>query len=74
MAKSKGNFYTIEDILKLFGADATRIGFADAGDTHEDSNFLTEICNKSILRLYAFENWFNDVVSKDDNFREDEHI
>ena len=33
MSKSTGNFMTLEQIVKKFGADAARITLADAGDT-----------------------------------------
>ena len=32
MSKSTGNFLTIDDAIKQFGADATRFACADAGD------------------------------------------
>lgn len=31
MSKSTGNFMTLQDLVKKYGADATRIGLADAG-------------------------------------------
>jgi len=73
MSKNEGNFFTVEDVIKLFGADATRIGFADCGDTHEDANFQTEVCNKAILRMSAFEAWFDEMV-KNDDWREESHV
>jgi len=73
MSKSKGNFYTIEDVIKMFGADATRVGFADSGDSLEDANFVTEVCNKAILRMHAFEAWFDEVL-KEDKWRSEEHL
>lgn len=32
MSKSTGNFLTVDDAIKQFGADATRFACADAGD------------------------------------------
>ena len=32
MGKSKGNFYTIKQIVEMYGTDATRIALSDAGD------------------------------------------
>jgi len=64
MSKSKGNFYTLEDMINLYGADASRIGMADSGDSHEDANFETDICDKSILRLNAFETFMDDNMYK----------
>jgi len=40
MSKSLGNFLTVSDCIKLYGADATRIALADAGDTLDDANFV----------------------------------
>ncbi len=39
MSKSKGNFLTLEQILQIYGADASRLGCALAGDTINDGNF-----------------------------------
>jgi len=39
MSKSTGNFLTIEDVIKLYGADPTRMAIATAGDTLDDANF-----------------------------------
>ena len=37
MSKSKGNFYTIMDIINDYGCDASRIALADCGDTLDDA-------------------------------------
>ena len=50
MSKSTGNFMTLEDAVKEYGADATRLALADAGDSVEDANFLHDIANGAILR------------------------
>lgn len=42
------------DAVKKFGADATRLALADAGDGVEDANFEEYTANASILRLYTF--------------------
>lgn len=57
MAKSTGNSLTLKEALEKYGADATRITLADAGDTIEDANFEEEVANKTILRLFAFLEW-----------------
>jgi leucyl-tRNA synthetase len=38
MSKSKGNFFTMADIIDLYTADSVRIACANAGDTLEDAN------------------------------------
>lgn len=57
MAKSQGNFLTIEDCIKKFGADATRIAVADAGDTLDDANFVVDLADNAVLRLWQLEQW-----------------
>lgn len=57
MSKSKGNFYTITDIIRDYGCDASRIALADCGDGLDDANFVTEIADSSVNRLYSFENF-----------------
>lgn len=62
MSKSTGNFLTLADSISKFGADATRIAFADAGDTIEDANFDETVANSNILRLYELRQWCESVV------------
>ena len=73
MSKSKGNFLTIDDLIKNYGADASRITLADCGDTLDDANFLREISNISVNRLYSFENFVkilvNEIWNKDKDFK-----
>ena len=38
MSKSLGNFLTLDHCIKSWGADATRLALADAGDSLEDAN------------------------------------
>lgn len=39
MSKRFGNFKTIKDVVRVFGADATRIGFLIAGEGLKDASF-----------------------------------
>ena len=39
MSKSEGNFITLEQILEDYGADASRLACAQAGDSINDANF-----------------------------------
>ncbi|KAJ5231041.1 hypothetical protein N7489_011749 [Penicillium chrysogenum] len=68
MSKSTGNFLTLKDSVDKFGADATRIAFADAGDSIEDANFEESVANSNILRLYTLKEWIEEVV-KDEALR-----
>ena len=38
MSKSKGNFFTLEDFGNTYSCDASRIAFANAGDTLDNAN------------------------------------
>lgn len=69
MAKSKGNFYTIEDVITQFGADATRIALAAAGDTLDDSNFTLENVDSSILQLSTLEMWMRETAKHISTYR-----
>lgn len=42
MSKSTGNFLTLSEALKKFGADATRLTLADAGDDMTDAKSVKE--------------------------------
>ena len=64
MSKSTGNFMTIRDCINKFGADATRIALADAGDGLDDANFDTDVANSIILKLFTLEKWIEENVKK----------
>lgn len=57
MSKSTGNSLTLKDSLEKFGADATRVTLADAGDSIEDANFEEATANAAILRLRTLIDW-----------------
>ncbi|ODV59803.1 leucine--tRNA ligase CDC60 [Ascoidea rubescens DSM 1968] len=69
MSKSTGNFFTLKDLVEKFGADATRICLADAGDGIEDANFVEQNANSAILRLFNLKEWCQEVVSNIDSLR-----
>ena len=62
MSKSTGNFLTLSQAVKKFGADACRISLADAGDGVEDANFEEAVANQIILRMYNLKEWCEDVI------------
>lgn len=62
MSKSTGNFLTIKDCIEKFGADATRITLADAGDGLDDANFETDVANATILKLFTLEKWITENI------------
>lgn len=71
MSKSTGNFLTLSDAVNKYGADATRIALADAGDGIDDANFEEASANGAILRLHTLWQWIEDTL-QDQNLR-DEH-
>ncbi|WPH04102.1 leucine--trna ligase, cytoplasmic [Acrodontium crateriforme] len=62
MSKSTGNFMTLADATAKFGADATRIAMADAGDSMEDANFDETVANANILRMFELRQWCESVT------------
>lgn len=69
MSKSTGNFMTLEQIVEKFGADASRIALADAGDTFEDANFDESNANAAILRLTTLKEWCEEIFKSKDQLR-----
>lgn len=57
MSKSKGNSMTMRQCVEKFGADASRLCLADAGDGIEDANFDEKTANANILRLHTLIGW-----------------
>ena len=57
MSKSTGNFLTLRDSIDRYGADATRLTLAEAGDGVDDANFDEELANSNILKLYSLKQW-----------------
>jgi leucyl-tRNA synthetase len=55
MSKSTGNFLTMDQCVEKYGADATRIALADAGDMLDDANFDEQVANAAILKLFTLE-------------------
>ncbi|KAM6488588.1 hypothetical protein HDV62DRAFT_32565 [Trichoderma sp. SZMC 28011] len=66
MAKSTGNFMTLKDMVEKYGADASRIALADAGDGVTDANFEEDVADNNILRLFTLREWCEEMV-KDQN-------
>lgn len=71
MSKSDGNFLTVDDALKRFGASATRMCLADCGDTNEDANFLEATANSLVLKLYTLT---KTIEQLDDEMENDENV
>ncbi|KAG5339737.1 hypothetical protein C0989_003925 [Termitomyces sp. Mn162] len=69
MSKSLGNFLTLRDGIRKFGADATRLSLADAGDGLEDANFEEKTANASILRVHTLLGWCEDIIKDEASLR-----
>ena len=72
MSKGEGNFLTLGDSLQKYGADASRIALADAGDSIDDANFTDTVANSAILKLYTLHEWIIDTLETVSTFRTDE--
>lgn len=62
MSKSTGNFLTLEQAVSKYGADATRIAMADAGDGIGDANFDEDVANANILKLFELRKWSEEMI------------
>ncbi|KAH8811595.1 leucyl-tRNA synthetase-like protein [Xylogone sp. PMI_703] len=69
MSKSTGNFMTLSDMIKKYGADASRIALADAGDASVDANFEEDTADAAILRLYTLREWCQQQLDEQDKLR-----
>ncbi|NYT03944.1 MAG: leucine--tRNA ligase [Candidatus Methanofastidiosa archaeon] len=54
MSKSKGNFYTIKQIVKMYGADSARITLMNGGEGLDDPNWDSEFARTVTDKL---KNW-----------------
>lgn len=65
MSKSTGNFLTMEEATRKYGADAMRLTLADAGDEITDANFEETVANAAILRLHTASLWAKEIKADD---------
>lgn len=64
MSKSTGNSLSLRQAVEKFGADATRVSLADAGDSIEDANFEEKTANANILRLHTLIDWCTEIMQQ----------
>ena len=69
MSKSTGNFMTLDEMVRKYGADASRIALADAGDGVADANFEEDVADNNVLRLFTLREWCEDIVKDQDTLR-----
>lgn len=62
MSKSTGTFLTLSQLVAKYGADASRIALADAGDSISDANFDEDVADNSILRMFTIREWCEEMV------------
>lgn len=62
MSKSTGTFLTLSQLVSKYGADASRIALADAGDSISDANFDEDVADNSILRMFTIREWCEEMV------------
>lgn len=55
--------------MKKFGADASRVAIADAGDGVTDANFEEDVADNNILRLYNLREWCQEQVDNQSKLR-----
>ncbi|EGN94714.1 hypothetical protein SERLA73DRAFT_96086 [Serpula lacrymans var. lacrymans S7.3] len=70
MSKSTGNSLTLRESIEKFGADATRLSLADAGDGVEDANFDEKTANANILRVHTLLSWCEEMIKDQATLRQ----
>ncbi|KAK4687665.1 leucyl-tRNA synthetase, partial [Tremellales sp. Uapishka_1] len=73
MSKSTGNFLTMREATKKYGADAMRLSLADAGDEITDANFEETVANAAILRIHTACLWAEEMKATKDSLRKGEY-
>ncbi|XP_042902350.2 leucine--tRNA ligase, cytoplasmic [Parasteatoda tepidariorum] len=70
MSKSTGNFLTLSEAIEKYSADGMRLSLADAGDGIEDANFVENMADAGVLRLYSFLEWVKEMIETKDDLRD----
>lgn len=60
---------TLKESIDRFGADAMRFALADSGDSIEDANFVVNVADSTILRLYTFLEWAKKMIETKEIYR-----
>lgn len=60
---------TLDDLVKKYGADASRIALADAGDGVADANFEEDVADNNVLRLFTLREWCEEQVRDQSTLR-----
>ena len=70
MSKSKGNFRTLKETVDQYTSDAARLALADAGDSLDDPNFVTNNLPSIISKLGQIIDFCEDFVSSRQKMRD----
>ena len=54
----------------MYGADATRVALADAGDSLDDANFVLPNADNAVLKLSNLFKWITKTLQELENYRE----
>lgn len=70
MSKSTGNFMTLKEALEQYSADGMRLALADGGDTFNDGNFVRNLADSSIKRLFTICEFAKEFLDEYENHPE----
>jgi len=56
---------TMNECIKKFGSDASRVALCDAGDTLDDANFDEAVANAAIMKLFVLDGWIQTNFTKE---------
>jgi leucyl-tRNA synthetase len=74
MAKSNGNFITIESATQENSVDAVRFTLAESGDGIDDANYSTvHVEEHNTLKLYTFYENIEKFIEQEDNYEKAEY-
>ena len=62
MSKSTGNFKTLNQVVRQYGADATRLTLIE-GDGTKDADFRDNNADGNLLKLYSEKEWFESLIN-----------
>ena len=65
MSKSTGNFLTLEEAIKKYSADVTRLVLGIAGDDMSDANFNESEANSLVLKIHNLIDWYEIYLNKE---------
>lgn len=60
---------TLEELVKKFGADASRIAIDNAGDEVTNANLEEDVANNNVLRLYNLREWCQTQIANKSDLR-----